>query len=220
MAYRVAIVDDCETDAAFVKGILTDWVSIRQIGVQAEVFPSAERFLFRYAEDKDWDILLLDIEMGAMDGVTMAKKVRAHNEVMKAICTTSLWALIGKVNPFGCFISICSGILKVCSERSYTKNTSAVGYNLVTVKLGTCMEYIVAILVLEVFKTGNFKTLVVLFRITVGSQNYTNCCVICKIKFNLVKSSIHTCFKYFYDVILHSRKHHLGFRVTKTGIVL
>ena len=88
MAYRVAIVDDSETDAEFVKGILTDWACDRQIGVQAEVFPSAERFLFRYAEDKNWDILLLDIEMGAMDGVTMAKRVRRDNEAVQIVFIT------------------------------------------------------------------------------------------------------------------------------------
>ena len=88
MAYRVAIVDDSETDAEFVKSILDDWASIRQIVVQAEIFPSAERFLFRYAEDKNWDILLLDIEMGAMDGVTMAKRVRRDNEAVQIVFIT------------------------------------------------------------------------------------------------------------------------------------
>ena len=88
MAYRVAIVDDSETDAEFVKGILTDWACDRQIGVQAEIFPSAERFLFRYAEDKNWDILLLDIEMGAMDGVTMTKRVRRDNEAVQIVFIT------------------------------------------------------------------------------------------------------------------------------------
>ena len=88
MAYRVAIVDDIGADAEFVKGILTDWACDRQIVVQAEIFPSAERFLFRYAEDKNWDILLLDIEMGAMDGVTMAKRVRRDNEAVQIVFIT------------------------------------------------------------------------------------------------------------------------------------
>ena len=88
MAYRVAIVDDIGADAEFVKGILPDWAYDRQIGVQAEIFPSAERFLFRYAEDKNWDILLLDIEMGAMDGVTMAKRVRRDNEAVQIVFIT------------------------------------------------------------------------------------------------------------------------------------
>ena len=69
MAYRVAIVDDSAKDAEFVQNISNSWAELRQISIQAEVFPSAEAFLFCYAEDKDWDMLLLDIEMGPMDGV-------------------------------------------------------------------------------------------------------------------------------------------------------
>ena len=88
MAYRVAIVDDSTTDAEFVKGILNSWADLRQANIQAEVFPSAESFLFRYAEDKEWDILLLDIEMGAMDGVTMAKRVRQDNEAVQIVFIT------------------------------------------------------------------------------------------------------------------------------------
>ena len=88
MAYRVAIVDDSKTDAEFVQGILNSWAEQRLANIQAEVFPSAEAFLFRYAEDKNWDILLLDIEMGAMDGVTMAKRVRQENQSVQIVFIT------------------------------------------------------------------------------------------------------------------------------------
>ena len=88
MANRVAIVDDSTTDSEFVKGILNSWADQRQASIQVEVFLSAEAFLFRYAEDKEWDILLLDIEMGAMDGVTMAKRVRQDNEAVQIVFIT------------------------------------------------------------------------------------------------------------------------------------
>ena len=85
MTYRVAICDDSLRDAEFVRDILNHWASDRQVSIRVEVFSSAERFLFRYTEDKDWDILLLDIEMGAMDGVTMAKRVRQDNEAVQIV---------------------------------------------------------------------------------------------------------------------------------------
>ena len=88
MAYRVAIVDDSTTDAEFVQRILNSWADLRQANIQAEVFPSAESFLFRYAEDKDWDILFLDIEMGNMDGVALAKKIRQDNESVQMVFVT------------------------------------------------------------------------------------------------------------------------------------
>ena len=88
MAYRVAIVDDSSVDAAFVEDVLNTWAQTRQVVVQPERFDSAEKFLFRYADDKAWDILLLDIEMGAMDGVTMAKRVRQDNEAVQIVFIT------------------------------------------------------------------------------------------------------------------------------------
>ena len=88
MAYRVAIVDDSISDAEFVQGILNSWADQRYADIRVEVFPSAEAFLFRYAEDKDWDILLLDIEMGAMDGVSLAKKIRQDNETVQIVFIT------------------------------------------------------------------------------------------------------------------------------------
>lgn len=58
------------------------------IPAQMELFPSAEAFLFRYAEQKDWDLLLLDIEMAAMDGVSMAKAIRRDNEAVQIVFIT------------------------------------------------------------------------------------------------------------------------------------
>ena len=88
MAYRVAIVDDSNTDAVYMDELLKVWARQRNVPLRSHCFSSAEQFLFRYAEDKDWDILLLDIEMGAMDGVTMAKRVRQDNEAVQIVFIT------------------------------------------------------------------------------------------------------------------------------------
>lgn len=88
MAYRAAICDDSIKDAEYVQSILNRWATSREFSVQSEVFPSAESFLFRYAEDKNFDILLLDIEMGIMDGVTLAKSIRKENEEVQIVFIT------------------------------------------------------------------------------------------------------------------------------------
>ena len=41
-----------------------------------------------YDEDKNFDLLLLDVEMGGMDGVTMAKRVRAENTAVQIVFIT------------------------------------------------------------------------------------------------------------------------------------
>ncbi len=88
MAYKIAICDDCEADARFEYHILSSWATDRQVEILTQTFSSAESFLFYYAEHKDFDILLLDIEMGNTDGVTMAKKVRQDNEAVQIIFIT------------------------------------------------------------------------------------------------------------------------------------
>lgn len=45
-------------------------------------------FYFIMPRKKDFDILLLDIEMGAMDGVTMARKLRQDNQTVQIIFIT------------------------------------------------------------------------------------------------------------------------------------
>lgn len=72
MAYRIAICDDSREDAGCSLLLAKEWAAARSEEVACEIFPSAESFLFRFEEDKSFDILLLDIEMGRMDGVELA----------------------------------------------------------------------------------------------------------------------------------------------------
>lgn len=74
--YKIAICDDLATDRNYLSSLCEIWGSHNSYHIQISEFTSAENFLFHYAEKKDFDILLLDIEMGAMDGVTMARKLR------------------------------------------------------------------------------------------------------------------------------------------------
>ena len=74
--YRIAICDDSFEDIEFLKSILKAWEKEREQKVSISTFNSSENFLFNYAEDKSFDILLLDIEMGDMDGVSLAKALR------------------------------------------------------------------------------------------------------------------------------------------------
>ena len=88
MQYHIAIIDDEPADISYVRSLVTSWAEARGHVLKMDTFPSAEAFLFRYADEKDYDILLLDIEMGAMDGVTMAKTIRKENETVQIIFLT------------------------------------------------------------------------------------------------------------------------------------
>ena len=88
MAYHIAICDDSARDAALNRALLDRWAGSRGLTLETETFPSAEQFLFRFGEDKSFDILLLDIEMGRMDGVSLARRIRAEDRRVQIIFLT------------------------------------------------------------------------------------------------------------------------------------
>ena len=88
MRYKIAICDDCDVDRQYILNMVTLWGEISGHIVHIDTFSSAENFLFHYAEESDYDILLLDIEMGEMDGVTMAKKLRKENDTVQIVFIT------------------------------------------------------------------------------------------------------------------------------------
>ena len=88
MAYRAAVCDDDPKDAEYVSGLTAQWAQSRGIELECAVFSSAEAFLFHYAEDKNFDLLLLDVEMPGTDGVTLAKTVRQENEAVQIVFIT------------------------------------------------------------------------------------------------------------------------------------
>ena len=88
MVYRIAVCDDSPADIDYITSLLSVWSADRGITINIKTFSSAESFLFHYAEEKNYDLLLLDIEMGAMDGVTMAKRIRRENESVQIVFIT------------------------------------------------------------------------------------------------------------------------------------
>lgn len=88
MTYKFAICDDEATVIEYVSGIVTDWAKENGHDVQLRTFSSAENFLFSYEDENDYDVLLLDVEMGEMDGVSLAKTIRKKNETVQIVFIT------------------------------------------------------------------------------------------------------------------------------------
>lgn len=74
---RFAVVDDNPLDIENVVNIVSSWGKNKCIDTSFSEYDSAEAFLFSYEDDKAYDVILLDIEMKKMDGVEMAKRIRA-----------------------------------------------------------------------------------------------------------------------------------------------
>lgn len=88
MEYRVTAVDDSEQDLAFISDLVRKWAESRGHTVRISCFPSAEAYLFARADGPEADILILDVEMAGMDGVTLARRIRKENAAVQIVFLT------------------------------------------------------------------------------------------------------------------------------------
>lgn len=88
MKYKIAVCDDMDEDIQYIVSAVNSWAEKERVTADIEKFSSAESFLFTYAERKDFDILLLDIEMQSMSGMELAKKIREENDTVQIIFIT------------------------------------------------------------------------------------------------------------------------------------
>lgn len=94
--YKFAICDDEAADLVYVRTIIEQWGKARKSGTEIKTYPSAESFLFAYEEEKDFDVLLLDIEMGKMSGVELAREIRSVNRSIQIIFVTGYMEYISE----------------------------------------------------------------------------------------------------------------------------
>lgn len=93
--YTVAICENEKVQALLLKKLLEEYAQHQEIQFQLSIFESAEAFLFDYEENKAIDLILLDIQMNKIDGLTMAEKIRACHDQVKIIFITGLTEHIG-----------------------------------------------------------------------------------------------------------------------------
>lgn len=85
----VGIVDDEKAIRAEVARMVEE--SAKKLGIgllKIEEFASAEAFLFRFAENGGFSVLFLDIEMGGMNGIELAKTIRKENKDLQIVFVT------------------------------------------------------------------------------------------------------------------------------------
>ena len=85
---NIAICDDESVEIEYLTSLTQQWSAMTGTAVRITGFSSAEAFLFKYEEDKSFDILLLDIQMKAMDGVELAEKIRENNDGVQIVFIT------------------------------------------------------------------------------------------------------------------------------------
>ena len=96
MKLKIAICDDEQLQIEHLKAATEQWSRCFGHSCDICVFSSAEEFLFSYEEDKSFDILLLDVEMGEISGIALAKKLRNENKRSEIIFITSHFEFFGE----------------------------------------------------------------------------------------------------------------------------
>lgn len=132
MSYRIAITDDNPADIKYIHSVLERWADARSLSVHIDSYPSAEAFLFQYEENPACDIILLDIEMPGMDGVTMAKRLREKNSTAVIVFITgysdyiaegydvsALHYLMKPVDPDRFMEVLDRAVERLCREEKY-----------------------------------------------------------------------------------------------------
>ncbi len=85
---HIMICDDEPVWLAWLDGLIKDWAKERNIVPEIDLCENAEQFFFFWEEKKDADILLLDIEMPGMDGMSLARRLRSMGEGVQIIFVT------------------------------------------------------------------------------------------------------------------------------------
>lgn len=89
--YRIGICDDEMEFCTEIEGFVHEYAEKEEITVETEVFTSGEEFFEAINDEKTFDLLFLDIELGGIDGVEVGRRLRekVENEAMQIIYVSS-----------------------------------------------------------------------------------------------------------------------------------
>lgn len=86
---RIAICEDSKLQYQVLENQVLKWANEREEAIDIEGFESGEEFLFKWPEDCDFDLVLLDINMRGMSGVQLAKEIRKQDKDILIIFITA-----------------------------------------------------------------------------------------------------------------------------------
>ena len=87
---KIAICDDELVQREYISASVQRYFNEKVIPVCIQEYESAEELWFQFDLNSDIDIVLLDIQMAGMDGVSLAKKLRSKNEALSIIFITAM----------------------------------------------------------------------------------------------------------------------------------
>lgn len=88
MIMKIAIVDDEVKEQEIIAKYIGEWAQAAKELVEFFRFDSSESFLFSWEDVKDYALLVLDIEMGEISGLELAKRIRFEDKKIPIIFVT------------------------------------------------------------------------------------------------------------------------------------
>ena len=113
MKLKIAICDDEANQIEYLSDVVTTWAKKNRHAIEIKPYSAAKSLLFDYCEEKDFDILLLDIEMPGMSGVELAKAVRKENATVQIVFITGYYEYFSD----GFDVSALHYLIKPADER-------------------------------------------------------------------------------------------------------
>jgi len=86
---RIALCDDEQMHSVILQRIIQQWSANQEEVIKTRVYQSAEAFLKDFEHGAKFDISFLDIQMGGMSGVDLAKLIRQRDMNMLIVFVTN-----------------------------------------------------------------------------------------------------------------------------------
>lgn len=78
--YYIAICEDDAPQRDYEEMLIKRWAKNRKYKIMIDSYATAEQFLFACEDKPPYDLFLLDIQMGEMNGMKLAQKLRENNQ--------------------------------------------------------------------------------------------------------------------------------------------
>ncbi len=85
---RIAVCDDEKAQRRLIINYLQEWARASGQILDILEFPDGESLLFCWEDEKDFDLLILDIEMGRLSGMELAERIRGEDEEIPILFIT------------------------------------------------------------------------------------------------------------------------------------
>jgi DNA-binding LytR/AlgR family response regulator len=128
---RIAICEDEDKYAEQLIEYINEWAKDKNIFAEIFTHINAERFLYEWEESEDYDMIFLDIKMGRMTGMELAKIIRKTNNnvaivfisnmkeyVIKGYSVAAMQFLLKPVKKEDCFACL-SKVYKSSRVKKY-----------------------------------------------------------------------------------------------------